>query len=73
MGPQVGQRGAAATTQAAAAAPSNTVEAFFTAQPLAGAKVDYKSYYVNQAARNIAEDISASFPNTFETIFAKKL
>lgn len=74
MGPEAGQRGAAATAQATTAAPSNVVEAFLTAKPLTtGGKVDYKAHYVNQAARNVAADISASFPNTFETVFAKKL
>ena len=73
MGSSVGQRGAAATSNAAAAAPTNAAEAVLQALPSSGSKVDVKSQLVEQTARKVAADISASFPNTFETQIAKKL
>jgi hypothetical protein len=73
MGAEVGARGAAGNGASAAVTPANQVEAFFAAKPLpTGLKVDYKAYYVNAAANESAATLTASFPNTFETVLAKR-
>ena len=74
MGAEVGARGASAASRPAAAAPSNIVEAFFAAKPHpTGHKIDYKAFITNSTAKSVAADLTNTFPNTFETILAKKL
>ena len=71
MGAEAGARGAATKV---ATAPANQLESFFAAKPHpTGNTEDFKTLFVNRASKSVAEKLSATYPNTFETVLPKKL